>query len=87
MLNCAPTDVLDAALPAAASAGVPFGAYAHMGAIDPTSGFPPASFLTPAEYRARADAWIAHGATIVGGCCGTTPAHVAALSTLRFREA
>ena len=87
LLNCAPADVIDAELPAAAYAGVGFGAYAHMGPIDPASGFPPAPVLAPTQYRARADAWVAHGATIIGGCCGTTPAHIAALAALKPREA
>lgn len=40
----------------------------------------------PAELELRAEryadlalAWIAAGAEIVGGCCGTTPAHIAAI--------
>jgi len=85
LLNCAPADVIDAALAAAASGGVPFGAYAHMGEIDPTSGFPPADPIPPPAYRVRADAWISHGATLVGGCCGTTPDHIAALASLKSR--
>ena len=34
---------------------------------------------TPSAYASLAARWIALGARIVGGCCGTTPAHVAAL--------
>ena len=34
---------------------------------------------TPADLAAQARGWIASGARIVGGCCGTTPEHVRAL--------
>lgn len=38
---------------------------------------------SPAQFVARARRWHAAGARIIGGCCRTTPAHVAAL--LRWR--
>jgi S-methylmethionine-dependent homocysteine/selenocysteine methylase len=38
--------------------------------------------LTPDRYAAFAREWIAAGATIVGGCCGITPQHIEALSSL-----
>ena len=34
---------------------------------------------TPAEMAARVQAIVAAGANIVGGCCGTTPAHIQAI--------
>jgi 5-methyltetrahydrofolate--homocysteine methyltransferase len=36
--------------------------------------------LTPDEFAGGMRAVVAAGANIVGGCCGTTPAHIAALS-------
>jgi S-methylmethionine-dependent homocysteine/selenocysteine methylase len=33
--------------------------------------------LGPAEYLSWAQQWIAHGAEIVGGCCGVGPEHIA----------
>ena len=33
-------------------------------------------------YAAHARSWIEHGARIVGGCCGTTPAHIGRLRAL-----
>jgi 5-methyltetrahydrofolate--homocysteine methyltransferase len=38
--------------------------------------------LTPAEFAAGMSEVIRAGAAIVGGCCGTTPAHIAALARL-----
>jgi S-methylmethionine-dependent homocysteine/selenocysteine methylase len=40
------------------------------------------SALGPSAYASAARAWLDAGATIVGGCCGTTPAHVRALAEL-----
>lgn len=35
--------------------------------------------ITPGAYAAAAAGWVEAGATIVGGCCGVGPAHVAAV--------
>jgi S-methylmethionine-dependent homocysteine/selenocysteine methylase len=51
---------------------VPFGAYANGGRWNQ-----PAD--DPETYAAHAQRWVDAGATIVGGCCGTTPAHIATL--------
>jgi S-methylmethionine-dependent homocysteine/selenocysteine methylase len=36
--------------------------------------------VTPADLAAQARAWIDAGARIVGGCCGTRPAHIRAIA-------
>ena len=38
------------------------------------------SDASAAAFAGWADEWIEAGATIVGGCCGTTSRHIAALS-------
>lgn len=38
--------------------------------------------LGPAAYAAHAAAWLEAGATVVGGCCGTRPAHIRKLREL-----
>ena len=38
--------------------------------------------LDPDSYAAHANEWLNAGATVVGGCCGTRPAHIARLKTL-----
>jgi S-methylmethionine-dependent homocysteine/selenocysteine methylase len=86
LVNCTPPDGIDLALPGAAAAGTPFGAYAHLGEVDPAVPWGPAPKLGPEEYAQRVAKWVERGATIVGGCCGTTPAHIAALAA-RFRGA
>jgi len=86
LLNCIPPDGIDAFLEIAGSANVPFGAYAHMGEVDPAVRWPRSPVLDPGAYADRAARWIERGATMIGGCCGTTPAHVAALAR-RFGRA
>jgi homocysteine S-methyltransferase len=36
----------------------------------------------PQAYARLAEAWLAAGAQLVGGCCGTRPEHIAALASL-----
>ncbi|MCG3150029.1 MAG: Methionine synthase [Verrucomicrobiae bacterium] len=38
---------------------------------------------TPEEFASHAPAVIAAGANFIGGCCGTTPAHIAALAQVK----
>jgi S-methylmethionine-dependent homocysteine/selenocysteine methylase len=83
LVNCAPPAHITAGIKAlAAQARVPIGAYAHIGRFDP-----PEWMFTdecpPEKYRDVAAGWKRMGAQILGGCCGTTPEHIAALGTLR----
>ncbi len=44
--------------------------------------------IDPADYAVRAKGWLDRGVSVIGGCCGTLPEHVAALSknpSLTFR--
>ena len=36
--------------------------------------------VSPAQLAAQARGWMASGAQIIGGCCGTTAAHIRALA-------
>ena len=38
--------------------------------------------LDPESYAVHVNDWLAAGATVVGGCCGTRPAHIARLKLL-----
>ncbi len=40
----------------------------------------PTYSVTPEKMGALAPTWVAAGAQIVGGCCGTSPAHLAAIA-------
>ncbi len=54
----------------------PLGAYPEIG-----DGTAPDA-LTPEELAAAALSWLTGGAQIIGGCCGTTPAHIRALHAM-----
>lgn len=78
LVNCVPADRTLGFLEGLARAGVPFGAYANAGAPDDGIGW--GAGADGAERYARlALRWVDAGATLVGGCCGTGPEHVAAL--------
>ena len=80
-INCVPARHLasDLGRLAAAAPGVPLGAYGNLGLPEDESGWTFADELSPQAYAAEARRWLAIGARLVGGCCGTTPAHTAAL--------
>jgi S-methylmethionine-dependent homocysteine/selenocysteine methylase len=78
-VNCLPPSAVGACLPELAAAGMPFAVYANLGAPDPDGGFTTSEHTTPTAFADLADGWRQAGAAIVGGCCGTRPAHVRAL--------
>lgn len=80
LVNCLAPSAVPACLPVLATSGLPFGVYANLGCPNPAARAAPVEDCAPAEYAAHAERWIAAGARIVGGCCGTTPAHVQAIA-------
>ena len=42
--------------------------------------------VRPEEYGHLAREWVQQGASIVGGCCGTTPEHIAAVAVMNSRR-
>jgi homocysteine S-methyltransferase len=57
---------------------MPLGAYPNVGRyLDP--GWQHDESTGAEAYLEDVRGWIAEGATIVGGCCGTTPEHIAAI--------
>ena len=91
MFNCCQAETITAAMHTAAevAAGrVAIGAYANrFVAAHTDSGEANAQLarfrddLDPAAYCEFVDGWVAAGATIIGGCCGMEPDHIAALAT------
>jgi len=83
LFNCAPVPDIAEALRAVANEyhngrHPAFGGYAHVGRFDPpdwmfTDEYP------PERYLAACQEWASRGAQVLGGCCGTTPMHIAAL--------
>jgi S-methylmethionine-dependent homocysteine/selenocysteine methylase len=80
LVNCLPPGWVDACLPALRSSGLPFGVYPNLGALDPASGLRRSDAFGPDEFALLAESWVAAGARLVGGCCGTTPDHIAAIA-------
>lgn len=87
LLNCSTPEAIDAAWPHLAGASVTLGAYANafrsVAALEPggtVACLERREDLGPEDYAAFARGWTARGAGIVGGCCETTPAHIAALA-------
>ena len=82
-INCVPAESLRADLRCLADAlpGYPLAAYGNLGKPGAKLG----QFtleLSPEDYARVASSWLEAGARIVGGCCGTTPGHTAALRRL-----
>jgi S-methylmethionine-dependent homocysteine/selenocysteine methylase len=63
-----------------ARAGLPFGAYANLGAPNDATGFTRSDDCSASDFARYAAGWRAAGARILGGCCGTGPEHVRALA-------
>ncbi|WP_437876985.1 homocysteine S-methyltransferase family protein [Sorangium sp. So ce513] len=83
LVNCTPAARTLPYVERLAGCGVPFGAYANAGAESEGLGWRAApGGAAAARYADLARGWIEAGATIVGGCCGTGPEHIAALRAL-----
>jgi S-methylmethionine-dependent homocysteine/selenocysteine methylase len=79
LVNCAPAAVITAALrELQVLTDLPIGGYANAGHVDDEVGWSPAGGMTGEEYAGHVVEWLAIGACIVGGCCGTHPIHTAA---------
>ena len=84
LLNCRDVQVVSENLSILRSlTDLPIGAYANgPGKPDPEVGWEhDAGGLEAFVDAARS--WVSIGARIIGGCCGTTPAHIAALHMMR----
>ncbi|MEO1338115.1 MAG: homocysteine S-methyltransferase family protein, partial [Myxococcota bacterium] len=80
-IQCTPVERVEPAL-AALSAGWPeatLGVYANDGGYDASTQSWSGARATPQDYAAAAQRWVSAGARVVGGCCGTGPAHIAAI--------
>lgn len=85
-VNCLPLSAVPRALERLAGLGVPVGVYPNLedrtalaAWEHSTHTLPPA--LSPSAFAGLAYGWAAaFGPAFVGGCCGTTPAHIGALA-------
>lgn len=89
MANCSAPEVIPTALSELAKTSLPFGAYAN-GFTKISDGFlkdrPTVDALTlrkdfsPDLYADHVMAWVDQGATLIGGCCEVSPAHIAEIA-------
>ena len=82
LVNCVPARDTLPFVASLADVGVPFGAYANAGRQEDAVGWGADADGAARSYEALARSWIEAGATVVGGCCGTGPAHIARVATL-----
>ena len=83
LVNCVPARLTLAYVQRLVGLGVPFGAYANAGGVGEGVGWGQGG---EARYLGYAQTWAEAGATLIGGCCGTTPAHIAALNRLNTED-
>ena len=85
LVNCTAADLLHRWIDALAAAhlGVPFGGYANAGDPADGLGWGTKDASAAEHYLNFARDWGRSGATLIGGCCGTGPQHIAALKSLR----
>lgn len=80
LVNCTPSkDIPSALRKMRNTTKTPIGAYANVGKAEPIFGWEFTRELDASSYADEAEIWIQEGAKIVGGCCGTTPEHIAEL--------
>jgi S-methylmethionine-dependent homocysteine/selenocysteine methylase len=78
LINCLPPEHVHGMLPWLRDfTDLPLGVYPNLGYFSDW-GWRFDERIGPAEYAELAASWRAEGAQIVGGCCGTSPAHIAA---------
>jgi S-methylmethionine-dependent homocysteine/selenocysteine methylase len=84
--NSPPEDVGKAIARMKGATKLPYGGFAHAGKFSPPSWkfdffpqFTETETWPPDRYTAEARRWRESGATLFGSCCGTGPAHIAAL--------
>jgi S-methylmethionine-dependent homocysteine/selenocysteine methylase len=79
-VNCLSPHRIDAALTRLQQAtALPIALYANVGRPDHERGTTLEVDVEPEEYGKFAQTWLRRGVAIVGGCCGTTPAHIRAV--------
>lgn len=58
------------------------GLYANIGHTDEIKGWTNTEEVSPEAYAVLAHNWMELGASLIGGCCGTSPAHIVELAKL-----
>jgi len=88
-VNCVAAPALEAqvaALRARLPATTRIIAYANIGYADQAGNWVTTDAVAPDRYAAYAANWVEAGASVIGGCCGTTPQTIRAVSRLVCRQ-
>ncbi len=82
LVNCIPADGAEAMLRElqGGAAEISCGVFANVGRPDPDQGWVNTDAVDPQRYADHAERWLATGAKLIGGCCGTTPEHIRRLA-------
>ena len=83
LINCTSAqDVLSPLQDLRTYTKLPIGAYANVGYLNEQKNWVQTEAVNPDSYAKYALTWSKAGATLIGGCCGTRPAHIATLRNL-----
>lgn len=86
-INCTPPPTLEQALQEMAGlTKLPIAVYANAGHTEDYEHWGESEASQPQAYARFAQTWLAHGARLIGGCCGTRPEHIAAMASLLVAE-
>lgn len=87
-VNCLPPANLEPCRRALAALSLPLLVSPNLGEPEPERGFTRDSRSSPEAFADAFLPWLASGSTaLVGGCCGTTPRHIARLAALAVADA
>jgi len=82
-INCTPAQSLGLALAELSdSTKKPTAAYGNNGHSDDFADWEENEEVGPGDYAKLVNSWQRQGASILGGCCGTTPDHIAAMQLI-----
>lgn len=82
LVNCSPISIAAELLEKMTELDSSIGCYANVGSPDDQEGWISQGESSAPAYAESAAAWMALGADIVGGCCGTGPKHIKAIADL-----
>lgn len=80
LVNCVSVRFVEPYVEALSELQAPFGAYANAGGTEDGIGWKHDAAEGPALYADAAERWASRGASVIGGCCGTGPAHIGVLA-------
>jgi len=82
LINCVAVTRIEPFVRALADTGLRFGVYANTGTVEDGFGWQNDAPQPAQRYAQKALEWVYLGASVIGGCCGTTPAHIEAIRRL-----